>query len=157
MIGDGPGISPSENASVIRKMVESPFWRLIFKVAGSGALIEAGTQICNVHYKPNPTEEADYKSSYANRIPEALQWFIDYQKSINTVDPLLEKIEMETLIFWGENDCILYKSNGERLHKRMKNSTLNIFDNCGHFAYQDRYQDFAEMMMNWIDKKEISK
>ncbi len=32
--GDGPAIAPSSNASIIRKMVDSAFWRLIFRIAG---------------------------------------------------------------------------------------------------------------------------
>lgn len=153
VVGDGPGISPSSNASVIRKMVGSSFWRLIFKVAGSGALVEAGKDICYVNYVPNKYEMSDYKKSYDGKVAQTLQWFKDYPSNIGQVDPLIEKIDLPTLIFWGDEDAILYPDNGERLHKRMKNSELKIIENCGHFAYQDRYKEFAEMLINWIDKE----
>ena len=64
MFGDGPAVSPSENGSVINKMVYSRFWRLVFRVAGSGALIEAGKRICNVNYHPNEIEMSEYKKAY---------------------------------------------------------------------------------------------
>jgi pimeloyl-ACP methyl ester carboxylesterase len=152
IVGDGPAINPSSNASVIRKMVGSGFWRLVFKVAGSGALVEAGKRICYVNYIPNKYEMSDYKYSYKGKVADTMKWFKDYPKSLATVDPLLENINTPTKIFWGEEDAILYKDNGERLHKRMPNSDLEIFKNCGHFAYQDNYQRFGEMVGEWVNK-----
>lgn len=152
MVGDGPAISPSSNASVIRKMVGSGFWRSIFKVAGNGALVEAGKRICYVNYVPNKYEMSDYKKAYHGKVSDTMKWFKDYPISLAQVDPLLEKITTPTKIFWGNDDAILYKDNGERLHKRMPNSELQIFENCGHFAYQDRYKEFAEMVKEWVEK-----
>ncbi len=68
IIGDGPAIAPSSNASIIRKMVDSAFWRLIFRIAGAGALTEAAARICYVNYRPNTKEMSDYKKSYIGRI-----------------------------------------------------------------------------------------
>jgi hypothetical protein len=42
LIGDGPGIAPSANGSVIDKMVTSAFRRRVFKTAGAGAFVECG-------------------------------------------------------------------------------------------------------------------
>lgn len=152
LVGDGPAISPTSNASVIRKMVESAFWRMIFRIAGAGALIEAGRRICYVNYSPNEIELSDYKKSYTGRINPVLQWFKDYPASLATVDPLLDKIEKPTLVFWGDEDAILYVDNGERIHQRMKNSELHVFEKCGHFCYQDRADEFKAMVVDWISR-----
>ena len=153
LFGDGPAIAPSANASVIRKMVGSAFWRMIFRIAGAGALVEAGTRICNVNYTPNEIELSDYKKSYSDRVSAALQWFKDYPSSLETVDPLLERIDLPSLIFWGDEDAILYPDNGERIHQRMPNSELHVFKDCGHFCYQDRADEFQAMVKDWIDRQ----
>jgi pimeloyl-ACP methyl ester carboxylesterase len=154
LVGDGPAINPSSNASSIRKMVNSGFWRMVFRATGSGALIQGCIKVCYTNYHPNKEEVSDYIASYRDRMPEVMQWFKDYQKSIDTVDPLLEKIELPTKVFWGDQDAILYVDNGERLVQRMPNAELTVFKDCGHFCYQDRYLEFSEMVIDWITNRE---
>ena len=152
LVGDGPAIDPSSNASVIRKMVDSAFWRMIFRVAGAGALVEAGRKICYVNYSPNEIELSDYKLAYSERVSAALQWFKDYPSSLATVDPLLDKIKLPTLVFWGDQDAILYKDNGERIQQRIAGSELHVFEDCGHFCYQDRADEFKAMVKAWMGR-----
>ena len=45
MIGDGPGILPSVNGSIINKAVDSAFWRLVFVVTG-----------CLLYTSPSPRD-----------------------------------------------------------------------------------------------------
>jgi pimeloyl-ACP methyl ester carboxylesterase len=82
-----------------------------------------------------------------------MQWFKDYDKSIADTDPLIDIIEQPTLIFWGDEDAILYPENGERMHQRMKNSELKIFTKTGHFSYLDRYEEFGDMLVSWVLKQ----
>lgn len=152
VIGDGPAIAPSSNASVIRKMVDSPFWRLVFRVAGAGALVESGVRTCYVRYYPNEEELSDYKQSYAGRVSAAMEWFRLYPESLATTDPLIEQVRVPTLIFWGAEDAILLPDNGERLHARMPGSELRIIEDCGHFAYQDCHEEFAAMLTEWVTR-----
>jgi pimeloyl-ACP methyl ester carboxylesterase len=152
MIGDGPSISKSAVPSVMRKMVGSGFWRFLFVVAGSGALIESSKNICNVKYVPNKYETSDYKNSYKGKVPNAMKWFKDYAKSLPIIDASLSKIKTPTKIFWGEHDAILFKENGIKLNERMPNSELEIFKNSGHFVYQDAYLKFAKMVSTWVNK-----
>jgi len=154
IIGDGPGIAPSANASMIDKMVYSGFWRTVFKIAGEGALVEGAKLVCFTNYTPNEIEMSDYKKSYAGgKVADSMQWFKDYDKSIADTDPLIDKIEQPTLIFWGDEDAILYPENGERMHQRMKNSELKIFEKTGHFSYLDRYEEFGDILVTWVLKQ----
>ena len=61
MIGDGPGALPTSEPSIMKKMVHSGFWRMMFVIAGSGALIESAKNLGNVRYVPNKFEISDYK------------------------------------------------------------------------------------------------
>jgi pimeloyl-ACP methyl ester carboxylesterase len=152
MIGDGPGILPSSDSSVIKKMVTSSFWRLTFVIAGSGALVESGKNICNIKYVPNKYEMSDYKKSYKGKVANNMAWFKRYPESIPAINASLSDIHIPTKIFWGADDAILYKDNAVRLHEKMPNSDLEIFDNCGHFVYQDDYLKFAKMVKIWVNR-----
>lgn len=133
-------------------MVNSGFWRLILGNVGSGPFVESGNRVGYLNYVPNETELADYKDSYSGRMAPIIQWFRGYPESLDTVDPLLDKIKTPTLIFWGEDDHLLSVDNGRRLNKRMDNSELHILKNCGHFSYQDQYHEFKNMLIDWVKK-----
>ena len=150
VIGDGPGIVPSSNGSVIQKMVDSAFWRLVFKIAGADAFVEAGNRLGYVNYVPNAQEIADYVASYAGRIGPVTQWFAKYPESLATVDPYLAGIDLPVKVFWGDLDQLLYVNNAHRLHERLKRSELTVFQHCGHFSYQDKADDFAKMVVAWV-------
>ncbi|UPR33770.1 alpha/beta hydrolase [Vibrio cyclitrophicus] len=152
MVGDGPAFSPSQNGSVIDKMVTSRFWRRVFIIAGSGALIEAGNRLGYVNYTPNEEEISDYKTSYQNRIPATLKWFEDYPSSLANIEPLLKKVNVPTKIFWGRNDGILLAEMADDLRKIIPDSEVHIFENCGHFSYQDQAGEFLDMVIEWVNK-----
>jgi len=151
LLGDGPGIAPSANGSVIDKMVNSAFWRQVFRIAGAGAFVEASNRLCYVNYVPRPEEIADYVASYAGRIGTITEWFTKYPESLETVDPYLADIDVPVQLFWGDLDQLLYVDNAHRLHERLRRSRLHVFENCGHFSYQDRHEAFAQLVVDWVD------
>ena len=150
IIGDGPGIAPSNNGGVIDKMVNSAFWRMVFQVAGAEAFVAAGNALCYVNYAPSYAEVADYVASYAGRIRPVTQWFADYPESLASVAPYLADIDLPVKVFWGDLDQLLFVDNGERLHKRLKRSEFTVFQRCGHFSYQDKADEFAQMVLDWV-------
>lgn len=152
MIGDGPAFVSSPNPSIMKKMTSSGFWRFMFVVAGSGALTESAINLCNVKYVPNKYEISDFKNSYKGKVSNAMKWFKYYSKNLPAINASLSKIEIPTKIFWGEHDAILFKDNATKLHEKLKNSEFEIFENCGHFVYQDEYLKFAEMIDTWVTK-----
>ena len=152
MIGDGPGVSPTTEPSIMRKMVYSPFWRTMFVIAGSGALIESAKNLGNLQYTPNMHELSDYKKSYQGKVANNMKWFKTYPEALKHLDKHIDNIHIPTKIFWGEHEAILDKINGENLAKRMPNSELEIFDNCGHFIYQDDYPRFINLIQSWVEK-----
>jgi pimeloyl-ACP methyl ester carboxylesterase len=64
IIGDGPGILPTANGSIINKAVNSGFWRMMFKITGAGAFVDGGIRLALVNYSPSVEEIADYVASY---------------------------------------------------------------------------------------------
>lgn len=152
MIGDGPAALPTSEPSIMKKMVHSGFWRFMFVVAGSGALIESAKNLGNVKYVPNKYEISDYKTSHAGKVANSMKWFKRYPESVKKIDENLDKVEVPTKIFWGEYEAILHTKNAENLHSRLPNSELEIFSGCGHFVYQDDYPRFINLIKLWVEK-----
>ncbi|WP_281612638.1 alpha/beta hydrolase [Flammeovirga sp. SubArs3] len=152
MIGDGPAALPTSEPSVMKKMVHSGFWRTMFVIAGSGALIESAKNLGNVQYVPNKFEISDYKKSHTGKVANNMKWFKKYPDAVKDIDENLKNITIPTKIFWGEHEAILHKENGIRLNQRLPNSELEIFENCGHFVYQDDYKRFIRLIESWVEK-----
>lgn len=152
MIGDGPAALPTIEPSIMRKMVRSGFWRTMFTIAGSGALIESAKNLGNVQYVPNKYELSDYKKSHKGKVGNSMKWFKKYPEALKAIDENLKNIKIPTKIFWGEHEAILDTKNAENLHERLPNSELEIFENCGHFVYQDDYPRFTNLIRTWVNK-----
>lgn len=152
MIGDGPAALPTSEPSIMKKMVHSSFWRTMFVIAGSGALIESAKNLGNVQYVPNKYEISDYKKSHKGKVANNMKWFKKYPQALVDIDKKLKNIQIPTKIFWGEHEAILHTKNGENLNKKLPNSELEIFENCGHFVYQDDYPRFTKLIQFWVEK-----
>jgi pimeloyl-ACP methyl ester carboxylesterase len=150
LVGDGPGIMPSDNGSLVTKIIHSGFWRSMVKMTGARAFIAGAIQLGYLHYSPSREEVADYVASYSGRIGQVCSWFKHYPEGSKAIDPHLDTLDVPVHVFWGDQDAFLTTDNAERLHKRLPKSALTIFENCGHFCYQDKDQEFTQLVQNWI-------
>ncbi|MEJ2393139.1 MAG: alpha/beta hydrolase [Gammaproteobacteria bacterium] len=151
ILGDGPAISPSSNGSIINKMVNSAFWRLVFKLTDNQAFVEGAYRLAVVDYVPSNEEIADYLACYKGRIGTITRWFKDYPENLTTISPHLSSLGIPTQLFWGDLDQLLLVDNAERLHQLLPKNQLKVFRNCGHFSYQDRAKEFAQMVTDWVN------
>ena len=152
LIGDGPGILPTANGSIINKAVDSSFWRMMFKITGAKAFVEGAYRLACVNYVPSADEVSDYVASYDGRIGPITHWFATYPENLATVDPHLATLDLPVQLFWGDLDQFLLVDNAHRLQERLKRSQLRVFERCGHFSYQDKADEFAEMILAWVDR-----
>ncbi|CUH41187.1 alpha/beta fold hydrolase [Ruegeria atlantica] len=151
VLGDGPCVTPSHNGSIIDRAVTSPLWRLIFKIGGAGPFVVGANKLAYVNYSPSDDEVEDYFASYRGRIPAIMQWFKAYPEIIGTIEPNLPEIDLPIQIFWGEDDKLLLVETAYKFQERLKNAKLRVFEECGHFSYQDKREDFAQMINDWVD------
>ncbi|MFC1681071.1 alpha/beta fold hydrolase [Pseudomonadota bacterium] len=156
LVGDGPCISPSYNGSIIDHAVESSLWRLIFRIGGAGPFVAGANHLGYVNYSPCPEELADYVASYKGRIGSVMEWFRAYPEIIGSIQPRLSEIELPIQIFWGDLDQLLLVETANKIHALLPNSKLTVFENCGHFSYQDKSNEFASMVTGWVHKDHIS-
>ena len=150
IVGDGPGIAPSKNGSIIDRLATSGFWRTMFRITGAGTFVHGGNQLCYLNYSPNAEETSDYIRSYSGRIGPVTLWFKNYPAILATVDSKLAEIDRPVLIFWGNEDQLLLVDNAHRLAQRLKRSRLHIFEHCGHYSYQDKHEEFRDLVTEWV-------
>ena len=150
ILGDGPAILPSSNGSVINKMIDSAFWRMVFTITDNEAFVEGAYRLAAVNYAPSSEEIADYLASYKGRIGTITHWFKAYPENLATLSPKLGSLKIPTQLFWGDLDQFLFVDNGERLDRMLPRSRLEVFNNCGHFSYQDKPDQFADMVVRWV-------
>ena len=62
----------------------------------------------------------------------------------------MAELDLPVKVFWGDLDQFLVVDNAYRLNQRLKRSELQVFENCGHFSYQDKADEFAEMILGWV-------
>lgn len=149
-IGDGPGILPSADGSLIRKIVGYGFWRTLVNTTGMSTFIAGATYLGYLHYSPKAAEVTDYMESYKGRARQITNWFKSYPEATKEIDPSLDTLDVPVQVFWGDQDAFLTTDNAKRLHKRLPKSALTIFENCGHFCYQDKSGEFSAMMSAWV-------
>jgi len=65
--------------------------------------------------------------------------------------PRLEQILSETLIIHGDADPIPLRTV-ERIHKSMKNSSLVVIKQCGHFPYVEKPTEFFDVTYTFLLK-----
>lgn len=75
-----------------------------------------------------------YKTAQANDYKEASQSMKQTMLNLITTDltPVLDRISTPTTIIWGENDKITPVSDGQLIHKLIKNSKLIIIKSAKH-------------------------
>jgi pimeloyl-ACP methyl ester carboxylesterase len=98
--------------------------KALYRVAGSGDYLRANPQMKEVMKKV---------------ISEDLTGF-------------LPKINVPTLIIWGENDKVLSVKDGRLMQKRIIGSKINIIENVGHAPNIESPEKLAKLILDWFSK-----
>ncbi|MGM9987871.1 MAG: alpha/beta fold hydrolase [Bacillaceae bacterium] len=61
----------------------------------------------------------------------------------------VRKIEVPTLLIWGDEDKIIPIHVGQRLHQELKNSQFITLQKTGHLLLEERPQDIANYILNY--------
>ncbi len=61
-----------------------------------------------------------------------------------------KKIKIPTLIVWGKEDTIIPLSEGQMLHKNIKNSKLKIFEKTNHAPHLEHSEKFNTLLINFL-------
>jgi len=84
-------------------------------------------------------------------VPE-LQVRSDMLLQTYNVSLQLKKIKVPTLILVGKDDFICPPSQAQRMHERIPDSELFIFEKCGHYPFLEVPDVFFRVVREWIKK-----
>ncbi len=62
----------------------------------------------------------------------------------------MKKIQVPTLILWGENDTASETEKAEIFHRQIANSTLKIIPDTGHFPHHEKTQVVYDALKEFI-------
>ena len=62
----------------------------------------------------------------------------------------LKKINIPTLVISGTNDPICPKASAEYLNRQIRNSSLELFDGCGHLPFLTQAKKFNELVYKFL-------
>ena len=62
----------------------------------------------------------------------------------------LKNIKNDTLIIWGDKDISYSFDQIEILSKNIKNSRLEIFEDCSHNVHLEKTDEFNIMIKNFL-------
>ena len=83
--------------------------------------------------------------------------FSDISKDRGGVEGRLSKIQIRTLILWGDTDRVIHPSSAEVFHKGIKNSEVVIMKACGHGPMIERPQETADHYLKFLNKSASAK
>ncbi|HEV7680786.1 MAG TPA: alpha/beta hydrolase [Pyrinomonadaceae bacterium] len=89
------------------------------------------------HAKVTPDRVASYYRPLQTRGGQLAALRARAQWSLFPVEPNLGKINVPTLILWGAQDQLIPLAAGRKLNSLIKDSSLVIFDNCGHLPQEE--------------------
>jgi pimeloyl-ACP methyl ester carboxylesterase len=65
----------------------------------------------------------------------------------------ISEIKNRTLIIWGENDEWIPVESGHKFRKDLSNSTLVILPECGHMPQEEKPEQTAKTIIDFIEKR----
>ena len=72
------------------------------------------------------------------------------------VEEEAHRITQPVLLVWGETDPEIPLEHGRRLNRALPDSRLRIFRRCGHMPMEERPREFAEVLTDFLGKREIA-
>ncbi len=64
----------------------------------------------------------------------------------------VERLEIPTLIIWGESDSFQRLEFGERLRRRMRNAELVVLPEAGHYTPEDKPGEVADLIEDFVNR-----
>ncbi len=65
----------------------------------------------------------------------------------------LHRIDVPTLLLWGERDGIVSTTYGEAWRAEIPGARMDVIANAGHFPHWEQPQDFVERLSRFVDSK----
>jgi pimeloyl-ACP methyl ester carboxylesterase len=95
--------------------------------------------------------EADARRAFLNTVRSVID--INGQR-VSAEDRLYLAGDVPSMIIWGDGDRIIPVEHAHRAKEMLPGSRLEIFDDAGHFPFNDHPDRFVDVMRDFIDSTE---
>lgn len=95
--------------------------------------------------------EADARRAFLNTVRSVID--INGQR-VSAEDRLYLAGDVPSMIIWGENDRIIPLEHAHRAKEMLPDSRLEVFDDAGHFPFNDHPDRFVDVMRDFIGTTE---
>ena len=141
---DGPGMWPTDfdpalgaatRSGLVRWLgTRPPFRRQLMKQN-----FEAASAAGYHHFQPSSAALEEYRAICFDpaKHRNAFDYLGSYAEELPQIEAGLAALTLPVLITWGAHDQFVRPTNAERLHARLPNSELTVFENAGHFSHED--------------------
>lgn len=99
------------------------------------------------YYRLIGLEKSDYESTFNN--PLVRQTLNHILKEDLSSD--LPQITIPTLIVWGGQDQATPLTDGQKIHRLIKNSQLVVYPQSSHFSYLENQANFIKKLIDFIN------
>jgi pimeloyl-ACP methyl ester carboxylesterase len=76
----------------------------------------------------------------------------DFEK-LEPYEGRLAELGLPTLIVWGAHDRFTTVRNAERFHEEIRGSELKVFDDAGHFVWEDEPEDTTAALVDFLGRR----
>ena len=104
---------------------------------------------------PNPMPLPAFAERAAIRKLRANAWVLD--RSVDSMlggrdllDFQLHRVQVPTLVVWGQQDTLIPLSVGESIHRRIPGSSLFVVQGCGHLAPAECYKPILRESVQFL-------
>jgi pimeloyl-ACP methyl ester carboxylesterase len=101
----------------------------------------------------NPTEGElrDYRESYAgDRFVKSMAYVRSYPTALPPLRDKLPSIQTPVLVIYGSHDPLVSPQHAEILGRSLPHVRVTPLD-CGHFAWEEKADEYAAAVRSWID------
>lgn len=93
------------------------------------------------------------KRSFIKTLRSTANFFGHKSKIVDRIKINLHKIQAPTLIIWGKQDKFLPVSHAYIAKKSIPNSTLHLFEKCGHMPMYEYIDDFNSIVIKFLSSQ----
>jgi len=105
----------------------------------------------NVFYNPSLIPDFLVMNSLeVEKFPKRKKKYYQIQKKLFKIRPNIRRIDCPTLIIWGKNDKVISYHDAFYAFNETPNSSLIIFNNCGHLPFIEKHELFNKIILNYL-------
>ncbi|HLF78461.1 MAG TPA: alpha/beta hydrolase, partial [Dehalococcoidia bacterium] len=70
----------------------------------------------------------------------------------SSLQPMLARLRVPTLIVWGEEDQVIPVECGELWRSSIRGAELQVIPDCGHWPHYEKPQELAQIVSRFLSK-----